>query len=272
MSSLADLLTGRDHSVTLDVAALDLARIEFPELDPKPFIEILDSHAAELAERLTDSADADEFIAAANQYFFEELGFTGNVTDYYDPLNSCLNEVLARRTGIPITLAIVYMEIARRLDRPVKGISLPGHFIVRYDDGRFAVFLDIFHGGKPLTEERCWEIARESTGQQFTGNLEVLRPADNRSIIVRMLNNLRAIYVQRQDWAKACMVFDLLIVSEPDWAEGYRSRAVVHLHLEQLRAAKSDLERYLLLAPDARDRPDIEQQLAIIHNALARLN
>ena len=272
MSELADLLSGRDNSIQLDVAALQLARIEFPELDPKPFLEILDSHAAELSERLTETSDGDEYIVAANQYLFDELGFTGNVTEYYDPVNSCLNEVLARRTGIPITLSIVYMEIARRLDRPVKGIALPGHFIVQYDDGRFSAFLDVFHGGKAITRERCWDIAGESTGQDYSGNEDVLQPADNRSIVFRMLNNLRGIYVQQKEWPKASLVFDLLIESEPEWAEGYRSRGVIHLHLEKLKSAKSDLERYLLLAPEAPDRAQIEQQLQAIRNALSRLN
>lgn len=272
MSELADLLNGRDNSIQLDVAALQLARIEFPDLDPTPFLEILDSHAAELSERLTESTDGDEYIVAANHYLFDELGFTGNVMEYYDPVNSCLNEVLARRTGIPITLSIVYMEIARRLDRPVKGIALPGHFIVQYDDGRFSAFLDVFHGGKAITRERCWEIAGGSTGQDYSGNEDVLQPASNRSIVFRMLNNLRGIYVQRKDWPKAGTVFDLLIESEPDWAEGYRSRGVIHLHLEKLKAAKLDLERYLLLAPEAPDRAQIEQQLQVIRTTLSRLN
>lgn len=272
VSELAGLLTGRDDSMPLDIAALRLAQIEFPGLDPGPFLEILDSHAAELSELMPDSADGDDFINAANHYLFDELGFTGNVTDYYDPLNSCLNEVLARRTGIPITLSIVYMEIARRLGRPVRGIGLPGHFVIQYDDGRFSAFIDVFHAGRPLSAEQCWEIARESTGQDYAGNIEALRPASKREILVRMLNNFRGIYVQRRDWPKACAVFDLLVEAEPDWAEGYRSRGVIHVHLERLKAAKADLERYLLLAPEADDRAHVEQQLRAIQSALLRLN
>ena len=272
MSELADLLTGRDESVTLDRAALELARIEFPDLDPSPFLEILDSHAAELSDRLSDSSDGDEFIIEANRYLFEELGFSGNVTDYYDPLNSCLNEVIARRTGIPITLCVVYMEIARRLGRRVHGIGLPGHFIVQYDDGRFSAFLDVFHSGKPMTPDQCWEIARQFTGMDYTGSTELLRPATNRDILLRMINNLRGIYVDRRDWPKACSVFDLLLEGEPQWAEGYRSRGVIKVHLERLGAAKSDFERYLTLAPDAADKADIERQLQAIQRHLSRLN
>src|SRR5579871_1514919 len=131
MQSLQDLLTGQSDTLDVDRAALELARIEYPTLEVHPFLEILDSYAVELSERLAaDTGSA--YVAAANQYLFNELGFTGNSKNYYDPRNSCLNDVLTLRTGIPIALAVVYLEIARRLARPVYGIALPGHFLVQY--------------------------------------------------------------------------------------------------------------------------------------------
>src|SRR5579871_5756496 len=141
MQSLQDLLTGQSDTLDVDRAALELARIEYPTLEVHPFLEILDSYAVELSERLpADTGSA--YVAAANQYLFSELGFTGNAKNYYDPRNSCLNEVLTARTGIPITLSLIYMEIARRLAKPVYGVGLPGHFVVQYDDGEFSSFID----------------------------------------------------------------------------------------------------------------------------------
>jgi regulator of sirC expression with transglutaminase-like and TPR domain len=123
MQPLLDLLTGRSEELSLDRAALELARIEYPGLDIEPFIGILDSYAVELSERLAGRSGGPDFVDVANQYLFGELGFTGNAGNYYDPRNSCLNEVLTTRTGIPITLSVVYLEIGRRLVQPVHGIG-----------------------------------------------------------------------------------------------------------------------------------------------------
>jgi hypothetical protein len=132
---ILDLLTGRDISVPLDRAALELATIEFPTLEAGAFVAVLDAYAGELCRRLSNSRDGLVYVQEANRYLFDELGFRGNASDYYNPRNSCLNEVLTARTGIPITLSLVYIEIARRLEKPVQGIGLPGHFIVRTTTG-----------------------------------------------------------------------------------------------------------------------------------------
>ena len=137
VEALLDLLAERSVDLELDRAALALARIEYPGLDIEPFIAILDSCAVELASRPSDCSGGSEYVEAANQYLFGELGFIGNLQNYYDPRNSCLNEVLIARTGIPIALAVVYLEIGRRLAQPVYGIGLPGHFLVQYRDAHF---------------------------------------------------------------------------------------------------------------------------------------
>src|ERR1700677_2040410 len=143
----------------LDVAALEIASIETPDLDPEPFLGVLDRIASGLAARLPASADGREFVRVANDHLFGDLGFRGNEIDYNDPRNSCLNYVLDRRTGIPIALSVVYIEVARRLGRPVSGVGLPGHFIVQYNDGEFESYIDPFHSGKLLSAEECREVA-----------------------------------------------------------------------------------------------------------------
>ena len=269
---LLDLLAGRNQDVNLDQAALELAEVEFPGLAIPPFLGLLDSHAAELADRLTVAASGPDFVATANHYLFEELGFHGNTSDYYDARNSCLNEVLTARAGIPITLSLVYMEIARRLDKPVRGIGLPGHFVVRYDDGVYSTFIDPFNGGRLLTAEECFTLAREAAGVELELDSRALEPVSKRQILFRMINNLRRAYQQRGSTAKALDILSLLLQANPNSAEEYRQRGLIHLQAEHMTAARADLTRYLELAPEASDRSKVEEHLRSIQRWLASIN
>lgn len=272
VNGLLELITGGDAGVPLDRAALELARIEFPELDAKAFLALLDSHAAELRARLGGARDGLTYVTEANRYLFEELGFRGNTSDYYDPRNSCLNEVLTARTGIPITLSLVYIEIARRLERPVQGIGLPGHFIVQYDDGLYSVFLDPFHGGHQLERDECFALAREASHVEMEPNPKWLAPAGKRDILLRMLRNLGAAYSSRGLTAKAIDVLSLLIRANPDSAEEYRQRGILEVHAGRLTAAKQDLARYLELAPTPEERERARQDVQKIQHWLASMN
>ncbi|HYZ83537.1 MAG TPA: transglutaminase-like domain-containing protein [Bryobacteraceae bacterium] len=272
MQELLDLLAGRNNHVSLDVAALQLATIEHPGLMIEPFIGLLDSHAKEFRERVRDSSDGQEFVTLLNEYLFDELGFQGNQDDYYNPANSCLNDVLTSRTGIPITLSLLYMEIARRLDRPVYGIGLPGHFIVLYDDGEFSTFIDPFNAGRLLGEDECFELSESITGQDLSNNPALLDPVGHRHIMQRMLNNLRAIYYREKNHGKMLAVLDLLISADPHAASEYKQRAICHAHLKQYKACRDDFEIYLKLAPEATDRTEVEQQLEKLNRWLATMN
>jgi regulator of sirC expression with transglutaminase-like and TPR domain len=268
---LIALLSGANEDIDLDRAALALARIEHPGLDPQPFLGLLDSYAVEVAGRVTGE-DGAAYVAAANRFLFDELGFYGNTADYYDPRNSCLNDVLMLRTGIPITLSLVYLEIARRLAKPVHGIGMPGHFLVQYDDGRFSVYIDPFHGGQLLTAGDCFRVAREMAGAELTPQPDFLRPVSKRQILLRMLNNLRSIYFTRRTHAKALEVMDLILSAAPSSPDEYRQRAAVQIHLGRFSAARQDLERYLSLAPASPDRKEVEEQIRKIRRYVAGLN
>ncbi len=269
MRTLINALTGSGDE-RLDLAALDMATIEFPDVVPGPYVDRLDYMGLELAGA-TSGLNGPEFVARVNTFLFEDIGFRGNEQNYYDARNSCLNWVLDQRTGIPITLALVYIEIARRLRRPVFGIGLPGHFVVQYDDGNYSTFLDPFNGGKLLSEEECRELAR-SAGAEVPFDLRLLRPVGTRYILIRMLNNLRAAYFQREDFARAATVLNLLIQSSPAAAKYYKGRGIANIHIRQFRAANADFERYLKLEPGAEDREDIVKQMAEIHRWLGTLN
>lgn len=254
--ALLDLLNGRSSRIELDRAALAVARIEYPDLHPEPYLATLDRFAADIADRAHDLSDAGNFIEATNEYLFRELGFQGNSTDYYHPDNSCLNRVLDTRLGIPITLSVIYIEIARRLAKPVYGVGLPGHFLVLYDDGRIRARLDPFNGGASIGEERCRELA-----QMETLDPVMLEPVDKRYIVMRMINNLRRIYFARHEPEKAIRVLDLLIAADPASADEYKQRGVACLQQRRMADALGDFRRYLELSPGAPDRERIQEQI-----------
>lgn len=258
--------------VTLDIASLELASIEFPGLDFEPSLTGLDDFSAQINARLAPRAAALDFIRVTNELLFDAMQFRGNDGEYYDPRNSCLNSVLSRRVGIPITLSVVYMEIARRLGRPVHGVGLPGHFIVAYEDSQSRYWIDPFHGGRILSFADCLVLAKQTAGVDLRANPAVLAPVNKRQILVRMLSNLKAIYLRGQAFEKARQVLDLLIEAMPEYAEEYRHRGLIHLKQLNHRAAKSDLETYLRLEPDSPERQQVEKQLLILERWKAGLN
>jgi regulator of sirC expression with transglutaminase-like and TPR domain len=256
--SLVDLLAHRPSRIELDRAALEIARIEYKDLDAGEYITQLDHHALAVADRARDLSDGRSFVEAANQYLFVEAGFKGNDEDYYNPENCCLNRVLDTRRGIPITLSLIYMEIARRLSKQVSGVGLPGHFIVRFDDPEYSALIDPYHGGAILDIEGCCKLAQVETLDQ-----SMLEPVDKRYIAMRIINNLRGIYFGRREPAKALEVLDLMIEAAPESADEHKQRAVALLQQHRMQEALDAFKRYLELSPEAPDKERIDEQ---IHN------
>lgn len=255
--------------MTLDIAALQVGTIEEPDIDISPSLMLLDSHASELGERVGKRTSGEEFVRHLNEYLFEELGFQGNSIDYYDPANSCLQQVLLRRVGIPITLSVLYIEIGRRLGRAFHGIGLPGHFIVGCDEPDFQSYIDPFHRGSILSESECFDLAREATALPLTDDPTMLLPVSSRLIVIRMLNNLRAIYLQRQQPAKAIAVLDLLIEAVPESAEEYKQRGVCLAQVRRFSEAAKDLNTYLRLSPEASDKQQVAAELHRLRKIIA---
>jgi regulator of sirC expression with transglutaminase-like and TPR domain len=261
--------------VRLDRAALDMAMIHTPDLDPERFLNLLNELASHLGDRLRNFNDGRDFVEKAQRYLFEDLGFHGNHEDFYDPRNSCLNQVLERRTGLPITLSVLYMEVARRLAMPVFGIGLPQHFIVQFDDGNYTAFIDPFNGGRTVTPLECFALAGARVADP-----SLLRRATPKQIVMRMLQNLNGAYRRKQDWTRAVTTLDLIMVglsegtpvSSAELADFHKLRAVIQLELKRFQAARLDFEQYLRLVPEAPDRSEIGRQLELIHRWLARVN
>jgi regulator of sirC expression with transglutaminase-like and TPR domain len=269
---LRDALKSNSLEACLDVAALELAAIEFPRLDFEASLFRLDHFAEQIHSHLRPGVSGLDFIRVFNVHLFEHFQFRGNDGEYYDPRNSCLNSVISRRMGIPISLSVLYIEIARRLSRSVTGVGLPGHFIVSYQDGGARYFLDPFHNGRVLSFDDCRNLALETAGVDIRLDPAFLQPVTQRQILIRMLNNLKTIYLRGRAHDKARQVLDLLIHAQPDGAEEYRVRGLIHVQQLKHGPAKADLETYLHLAPTAADRHQVEQQLILIERWKAGLN
>ena len=271
MRELKRLLIHRDEEARLDVAALEIARVEFPDLETEPYLALLDSHAREL-KPLTEHSSGPEFVRVANHYFFETLGFRGNRQDYYHAHNSCLNQVLLNRIGIPITLSLVYIEIARRLHRPVAGIGLPGHFLIRYEENSFTTWVDCFRACEVSFEE-CRQLALETARIDILVVPSALAPVTKWQLVVRMLNNLRNVYFQKRDWPRAMWILDRLIEALPQSALERKQRGVLRLEAGDEIGALEDFDIYLMLAsPSDEDWAEIAGNAAKLRRLGGRVN
>jgi regulator of sirC expression with transglutaminase-like and TPR domain len=247
-------------------AALVIARIEYPRLDPSPTLDRLEAMGDAARRLVGQQASGDRHqsvlaqIRALNEYLFGELHFSGNSDRYEDPRNSCLNEVLARRTGIPITLSLVYLEVARRAGIDVEGINFPGHFLVRCADadrGGRGLIIDPFHEGTLLSEHDCRALLERHAGPDVLFSRTLLTPATRQQILVRMLLNLKRIYVQMRSFPQARVVTELLLALTPSALSELRDRGLLAYHLQDFAAALRDLEEYLRLAPKGAELGDL---------------
>lgn len=251
-SALADLA---DDQVPLLGSALLIAHDEYPDLDVEGCVGLVEAHVASLRTEVGLIESAPLKMQAINHRLFNELGYAGNHDEYYDPRNSYMNEVLTRRLGNPISLALVQMEVARRLGIPLDGVSFPGHFLVRLpvDDG--VLVMDPFNRGRPLNADELRQRARPHFGEDVPDEalMEILNPAPPRAILVRMLRNLHALYAEGGDWARAVRCTDRILRLVPDNAEALRDRGFGYSELGYLAGAHRDLGRYLQLNPQADD-------------------
>ena len=256
--------------IDLGGAALAVARIEYPDLVPEHSLARLDELAARsAAAKLGDRRRALERL---RDFLFDEAGFRGNADDYYDPRNSCLNDVLDRQLGIPITLSVLIMEVGRRVGLEIQGIGLPGHFCVGARVGDELVLLDPFGGGRRLERERPRRSPRAPWGARSSSPTRTSSRRRKRQIVVRMLRNLQGIYARREDWAKALAVIDRLLLVETDAPMHVRDRGTVLVKLGELRRGASEWERYLTRYPQARDAAAFKEELRRVRQELGSRN
>lgn len=253
-----------DDRLPLLATALLIARDEYPALEAARYDVLLQRHAEHLRPEI-DATDAWPLkMQAINRHLFDELGYAGDHDEYYDPRNSYLNEVFERRLGNPISLALVQMEVARRLGVPLDGVSFPGHFLVRLpvDDG--LLVMDPFNGGRPLDVDELRERAKPHMGGDVPDDdalHHILSPASHRGMLVRMLRNLHGVYTERGDWERAVRSADRVLKLSPNHAEALRDRGLGYLEIGYLHGARQDLSRYLQLNPKAEDGSALRDRL-----------
>jgi len=269
------IVAGLDENINLAEAALVVAAEEYPDLDVDACLACLDEMGERLLQRLPADLGTADRIARLNHYLFEELGFRGNRENYYDPRNSFLNDVIERKLGIPLTLAIVYLEVGRRIGLSLHGVSFPGHFLVKCTLREGTAVLDPYAGGISLGIDdlrqrlRSLDNTAEPSRSVISG---MLAAADNRDILLRLLRNLKSIYTEQKAWQKALMASDHIICVTPDLAEEYRDRGMFYRKLECFRAALFDLQAYLKMLPTAHDADRVHRYLVELQSAASRLN
>lgn len=270
-----EIVAAPEEEIDLVEAALVVAAEDYPGLDVAAYRARIDELAATLKRRLRADISPTDALIALNRYLFEELGFAGNVGDFYDPRNSYLNEVLDRRLGIPITLSLVHVEIGRRIGLAMHGVGFPGHFLTKCILRNGAVVMDSYARGASLGVEDLQQRLKVLRGGSLpTPDMvaQLLAAAGKKSILARLLRNLKGIYRERRDLARALAAADRIIALEPAAAEEYRDRAGLYLDMECFRAALSDFRNYLMLNPKAEDAAVVQRRVVELQQIAGRLN
>lgn len=266
------LVSGPEEDLDLAEAALLIAQEEQPDLDVARYLKRLDQLADAVRAALPPSPTPQDTLKCLNTHLFFREGLRGNTSEYYDPRNSFLNDVLDTKTGIPITLSVIYMEVGRRLGLALVGIGFPGHFLVRYSGPDGEQILDPFLGGASLSETQLAAKLRNMYGDNNPLAAQVsklLTPATKKEILTRMLGNLKGVYLNKGDFERALGVIDRMLLIRPDAATEFRDRGAVQQRLGRMQGAVRDFKQYLELAPDA---PDADRIHTLIQRSVAQLN
>jgi regulator of sirC expression with transglutaminase-like and TPR domain len=280
LESFARVIGRDDQRIELARACLMIAQDAYPGLDVDRYVGEIERMALRLRGRMPQGVSAEERVVSLNQFLYEDLGFWGNTEDYYDPRNSYLNEVIDRKTGIPITMSVLYMELGRRIGLPLQGVSFPGHFLVRLKLRGGMLVLDPFAGGAPQSEEELRSRVKRVIPDGVADNLpaselpldQFLEPATNRQILSRVLRNLKGIYRETDKPERMLDVLNRMLLVTPDASAELRERGYLYQRLECYRAALKDLTDYAEREPDAPDLDEVRSRLMELSALCARLN
>jgi regulator of sirC expression with transglutaminase-like and TPR domain len=267
-----EMILRDDEFIELDRAALLIAAEEYPQLEIETYLDMLDSYARRAQELGGRDAEPLERIMRLTDLLFNDLGFRGNLENYYDARNSLLNDVIDRRRGIPITLSVILIEIGRRIGLNLQGVGMPGHFISKYADDEIEILIDPYNRGQVISEERCREIFEEMYGSEQNFRRSFLSAVTKKQILTRILHNLKSIYANSKSHQKTLSVIERLLLIEPAAVAEIRDRGLTYLSLDRFAEARDDLEKYLQLAPNVADTKEIRVKLGELRRRQARLN
>ncbi len=262
-----------EKQLPLAEATLCIAWEDQGVCDVEAVLQHLDDLAGSARLRLEDLTQPRDVVAALNDYLFGELGFRGNYWDYNNPANSFIDQVLETRTGLPIILSIIYMEVGWRLGLPIDGVALPGHFIACYRTIQEEIFVDPFNQGRLWSWNDCEQQVSTAYGTATPILMQqVMTPPSKHSILARVLRNLKHIYLVQQNFARALAAVERIVWLEPDNMLEIRDRGLLRVRLDYLLQGLEDLERYIHAAPHAADLPELQQYTTLLTTGMVSKN
>jgi regulator of sirC expression with transglutaminase-like and TPR domain len=270
--AFADVVSLDEGTFPLDRAALTLGLEDYPELDMSNYLRRLDTFAARAEVLLGKDRSPLNVIESINEVLFIREGLHGNSDDYYDPKNSYLNEVLDRKTGIPITLSIIYIEVARRIGFPIEGVGFPGHFIAKHVVEDREILIDPFNQGKILTIRDCQELLDPMYGGSVPVTPSLLQAMEKKAIITRMLYNLKGIYYQKEAFDKALSIVDRILMINPQVPSEIRDRGLLYMQTSFFAKALADLNYYLAHTSASEDKSYIEGHIKTLEGIVCAAN
>jgi len=268
-SQLASL---EDDRIDLAHGALLIAKAAYPDLDEALYLKRLDRMAARVKLNLTANTESADIITRLNYILFEQEGFRGNRENYYDPDNSFLNRVLEKKIGIPITLSLIYIEVARRLGLDVRGIGLPGHFITALYHSSGEIFIDPFNRGEIRTVDECLQIVRTYMGNAVAPDLHWLQPIGRKTLLVRMLRNLKLIYARQNNDVMLFKTIHWILTLQPEASAELSDRAMLYEAMGNPSRAVKDWERYIAHIGDRKSVTKIRARIENLKKQQSRIH
>jgi regulator of sirC expression with transglutaminase-like and TPR domain len=268
----SELAALEEDAFPLDRAALIMALDEYPELDLQEYLRRLDTLAARVEVLAGEDRAPVNVIESINEILFVQEGLRGNSEDYYDPRNSYLNDVLDRKLGIPISLSVIYLEVARRIGFKIEGVGFPGHFLVKHVSKNRDIIIDPFNLGRILTQNECQELLDKIFNGTVLINPSLFQPMQKRPIMTRMLYNLKGIYTQKEQYQKAISVIDKILMLNPMTPSELRDRGLLYMQTSFFAKALADLESYLATAVSPEDTSYVENHVKMLRRIVCAPN
>lgn len=272
LQTFGEIASLEESVFPLDRAALSLGLEEYPGLNIEDYLRRLDTLATRVDVLIGQDRSSASVLEGLNEVLFVQEGLKGNKEDYYDPRNSFLNEVLDRKTGIPISLSVIFMEVARRIGCDIEGVGFPGHFLVKHTEGNRKTLIDVFNRGKIVSQDDCQELLDQIYGSSVSIQPSFLQPMGKKAIVSHMLFNLKAIYYQREEYYKALAMVERILILNPGTASEIRDRGLLFMQTSLFSKALSDLEYYLANTAAPEDGPYIESHIKTLRRIVGGHN
>jgi regulator of sirC expression with transglutaminase-like and TPR domain len=265
------LMKKPEDQIHLAEAALYIARDEYPQIDISGYLAQLKEWGTQLKKQSTKKPGSSR-LDLLNDLLFQQMQFSGNIDNYYDPKNSFLNDVIDSRKGIPISLSVIYLELAWSLGLDATGVGFPGHFLVRVNHRGKVVYVDAFYKGRIMTADDCVEFWNDISEGEVEFQNSFLTQMNKHQILIRMLRNLKGIYLEQKSYKKLIRVMDKLIVLNPHLPEEIRDRGIIYYQMQAFRLALTDFEGYLSIVPESDDAEVIHQYIEVLREYSTHLN